>query len=357
MAEYATAAFREPRRPRTKLWASLIALFVVVLAAFLYGVFWFDTADRLKTGIQAWIAAQRAAGNFVVLNNLQITGFPLSFTFTADDAVIGRTAGRTFSWRAQSVKAVARPWAPQTLRVTAPDNGVTYSARGNSRNVELNAAALNLTARLDGQGMLERVDGRLERPVLHVLGIRDEIAASALKIRGAGRLGGAVTLEFDAVDITSGLDILQRLGGTVDRIKAAADVTGDWSLGDPAARLDAWRRNGGTVEIRDTRLEWGTLKADLAGTVSLDDELRPLGALTATFLGLGDFIDRLQRAEIIRARDAAAAKVTVNLISERTNSGRRRIPITAQFGKLTIGPIQAGELMSVPEMLAVPNLQ
>ncbi len=359
MAEYATAAFQEPRRPgsRKRLWTVLAALAVLILLVVLYGVFWFNTAERLKTGIQDWIAGQRAAGNFVVLNDLTITGFPLSFTFSAGQSVLGRTADRTYSWRADSVQAVARPWNPRVLHVTAPDNGATYSARGNSRNVEVNAAGLEMTAHLGASGVLERFEARIERPILRVLGVPDEIAARSLDVRGQGAFGGPLTLELDAADVTSAHDLLQRLGGTVDRVKAAADLTGKWAPGDIEPALDAWRRNGGTLEVRDTRLEWGTFKIDVAGTVALDETLRPLGALTATFLGLDDFVDRLQRAEIIRPGAAAAAKITINLIGEPTESGRLRIPVTAQFGRLTVGPMQLGTLMTVPEMLDIPNLQ
>jgi hypothetical protein len=357
MAEYATAAFQEPRRPRTGLWTILIVVFVVVLAAVLYGAFWFDTADRLKTGIQDWIAQQRRAGNFVVLNNLQISGFPLSFTFTADSTVLGRTAERTYSWRAEGLHAVARPWSPRMLRISAPDNGVTYSARGNSRNVELNAASLAATVHLGDRGMVDRFEATFTRPVLHVLGVRDDIAARSLDVRGGGALGGPVSLELEAADVTSGYHLLQRLGGTVDRLKAAADVTGAWAPGEMTSELDAWRRGGGTVEVRDTRLEFGPLKVDVVGTVSLDDQLRPLGALTATFLGLDDFIDRLQKAEIVRPGEAAAAKVSIRVLGEPTESGRLRIPVTAQFGRLSVGPMAVGSLMSVPQMLEIPNLQ
>ncbi len=357
MAEYASAAFERRRRPRTTLWATLAISFFVILAAGLYSAFWFDAAERLKTGIIEWTAQQRAAGNFVVLNSLQITGFPLSFTLTADQAVVARTDERTFSWRAEGFRATARTWAPRTLTITAPDNGLTFSARGNSRNVEINAAALHMTAHLDDANWPRTVTARLERPILHVLGVRDDIAASRLDLRATSAPDGQGSLEVEANDITSALDLLQRLGGTIDRIKVAADLKGTWRAGQLERQLDAWRLGGGTLDLRDTRIEWGSLRVDAEGTFTLDDDLRPLGAMTATFLGLSAFIDRLQAAEIIRPRDAAAAKISINLLSERTDSGRTRIPVTAQFGRLSIGPFAVGDLLPVPELLAIPNLQ
>lgn len=357
MAEYATAAFEDRRRPRTKLWAGLAIAFFVLLAAGLYTAFWFDTAGRLKDGTIEWTAAQRKAGNFVVFNDLQITGFPLSFTLTAEQAVLGRTGDRTFSWRAEGFRATARPWSPRRVTITAPDNGVTYSARGNSRNVEMNAAALRLIVHLDEQNWPGAAEARFERPILRILGVRDDTAAAALDVRLTGTPDGQGTVAFEAVDITSGQDLLQRLGGTVDRLKAAVDINGAWTPGPVDRQLDAWRLNGGTVDLHDTRLEFGSLVADIEGTLSLDDALRPLGALTATFLGLTEFIDRLQQSEIIRPRDAAAAKISINLLGERTESGRLRIPVTAQFGRLSVGPLNAGALPPLPELLEIPNLQ
>jgi hypothetical protein len=357
VAEYANAAFEDRRRPRTKLWAGLAIGFFVVLAAVLYSAFWFDTAARLKDGIIEWTAAQRAAGNFVVFNNLQITGFPLSFTLSADQAVLGRTDERTFSWRAEGFRASARPWAPRNLTIATPDNGATYSARGNSRNVEINAAALRMEVQLDARNWPNAATAHFDRPVLQILGVRDDIAAASLVVHFAGTPDGQGTLALEALDVTSGHDMLQRLGGTIDRIKTAADINGAWSPGPVDRQLDAWRLNGGTVDLHDTRLEFGGLVADVEGTMSLDDELRPLGALTATFLGLTEFVDRLQQAEIIRPRDAAAAKISINLLSERTESGRLRIPITAQFGRLAVGPLAFGDLMPIPEFLEIPNLQ
>lgn len=357
MAEYATAAFEDRRRPRTKLWAGLAVAFFAVLAAGLYAAFWFDTAGRLKSGIVEWTAAQREAGNFVVFNNLQISGFPLSFTLTADQAVLGRTAAQTFSWRAEGFRAAARPWSPRELTISAPDNGVTFSARGNSRNVEMNAAALRMTVQLDKTNWPTTVAARFERPVLQILGRRNDIAAASLDLRGTGARDGQGSITLEAIDATSGDELLQRLGGTIDLIKTAIDVKGAWSTGPIDRQLDAWRLNGGTIEVHDTRIEFGALKTDLEGTLSLDDELRPLGALTATFLGLSEFIDRLQQSEIIRPRDAAAAKISINVLGSRTESGRLRLPLTAQFGRLSVGPLSVGDVPSLPDLLEIPNLQ
>ena len=357
MAEYATAAFESRRRPRTKLWAALTVAVFAAIAAGLYTAFWFDAGERLKTGIVEWTAQQRADGNFVVLNDLKITGFPLAFTLTADQAVVGRTNAQTFSWRAEGFRARAWVWAPRTLTMSAPDNGLTFSARGNSRNVEMNAAGLTMTAQLDGANWPRIVTARFERPVLRILGVRDEIAASTLTLNATTAPDGQGSLALEAIDITSAQALLQRLGGTVDRLTAAADIKGAWTVGPLERQLDAWRLAGGTVEVRDTRLEWSGLTLDADGTFSLDEELRPLGAMTATFLGLSDFIDRLQAAEIIRPRDAAAAKVSINLLGERTEGGRIRIPVTEQFGRLSVGPIGLGDLLPLPELLDIPNLQ
>jgi hypothetical protein len=221
----------------------------------------------------------------------------------------------------------------------------------------MNAATLQMAVQLNEANWPQTITALFERPILRILGVPNEIAAATLVLRGNGTPDGQGSIELEAIDITSGEALLQRLGGTVDLVRAAFDVKGTWSPGPVDRQLDAWRLNGGTVDVRDTRIEFGALRADIEGTLSLDDELRPLGAMTATFLGLPEFIDRLQQSEIIRPRDAAAAKVSINLLSDRTDSGRLRIPLTAQFGRLSVGPLSMGALPSVPDLLDLPNLQ
>ena len=187
--------------------------------------------------------------------------------------------------------------------------------------------------------------------------MRNDIVAASLDLRGTGSRDGQGSITLEAIDVTSGTELLRRLGGTVDLIKAAIDVKGGWSAGPTNRQLDAWRLNGGTVEVRDTHIEFGSLKADVEGTLSLDDKLRPLGALTVTFLGLSEFIDRLQQNEIIRPRDAAAAKISITVLGDRTESGRVRIPLTAQFGRLSVGPLTVIDLPSASDLLEIPNLQ
>ena len=149
MAEYATAAFEDHRGPRTKLWVGLAFAFFAILAGGLYAGFWFDTAHRLKSSIAEWTAVQRETGNFVVFNNLQISGFPLSFALTTDQVTFGRTADKTFSWQAEALRATSRPWTPRDLTIIAPDTSVMIFTNENSRKVKINAAALRMTVELD----------------------------------------------------------------------------------------------------------------------------------------------------------------------------------------------------------------
>lgn len=358
MTEYANAAFRGRRRPRAKLWATLIGAFLVVLLAFLYSVFWYETAARTRAAIEAWIAEQRAAGHVVTIDDMAVGGFPFSISVTASRAAFSRTDGRTYAWRGAAVRASARPWSPRRLHLSAAGNTLTYAAPATAREVALEAAALNATVQLARDGRVRRLDGRFEHPVLSVPDVPEDIRARWVEIEAAQPGDTGASVEIDVLDVTSALDPLQRLGGVIDRIRASLELKG---MPAPAATVDqaleTWRTTGGAVELKEARLEMGTLAADASGTFALDEELRPIGAMTASFLGLIEFIDRLAQAGLVEARDATIAKLTVNLLAERTESGRLRLPVTLQFGQVAIGPLVLGNVPPLPDMLANPDLR
>ena len=70
---------------------------------------------------------------------------------------------------------------------------------------------------------------------------------------------------------------------------------------------------------------------------ALDELNRPLGAFTARWRGYGVALDALTRAGFLQPREAAFAKIALNLLArQRSNGpdGEAQVPLTAQDGKL-----------------------
>jgi len=86
------------------------------------------------------------------------------------------------------------------------------------------------------------------------------------------------------------------------------------------------------------------LHAEGDGTLTLDEAMRPLGAFGTRLRGLSEFIDQLVRAGLINSRTASAVKISVGLLAARDASGVLAVPVSAQFGKLSVGPVVVADL-------------
>src|SRR3546814_11802892 len=76
--------------------------------------------------------------------------------------------------------------------------------------------------------------------------------------------------------------------------------------GPPSQAIEAWRQNGGTVEIPWLNLVWGPLDLRAKGTATLDGRMRPLGALTADIRGYRETLTAFASAGLVPPDTALA---------------------------------------------------
>jgi len=145
------------------------------------------------------------------------------------------------------------------------------------------------------------------------------------------------------------------LGATIASARLKAEFLGPLSGATPREALTAWRDSGGTLEIQWFNMVWGALDLRANGTAALDEEMRPLGALTADIRGYEETLSALADAGLLRRDFLPASRVTLNLLAKQDESDGRRVltaPITAQDGALMLGPIRVLEL---PPLLRTTN--
>ena len=121
--------------------------------------------------------------------------------------------------------------------------------------------------------------------------------------------------------------------------------------GDVDSALRRWRDDGGTLELNSFRVRWGPLGIESNGTIALDGEMRPIGALTADIIGYGDIIDALIMSNMIPLGDAFLAKVAFNMLADKPEGGGppvlRSVPVTAQGGGIFVGPVSVGTVSPI----------
>src|SRR5262249_48233065 len=107
---------------------------------------------------------------------------------------------------------------------------------------------------------------------------------ATLPVPPAGRAGpiGALAVNASRVKLPAGIG---PLGDVVDKLDFEAALKGSVPNGKLVEAVAAWRDAGGTIELDKLHFKWGALAATGAGTISLDQELQPIGGLSGSVQG------------------------------------------------------------------------
>lgn len=333
------------------------AVLVLALAAG-YSLLWYYAAHRLEDGFRAWTRVQAARGHSFEHGPLAVSGFPGPVSLTIE-APRYTSAKAGWQWSAERADLEMRPWDWQSYRLDIHGKQVVA--------LPFNGAVQQLSALSESTFLIVEVDrrGRLTQGALRSEGLRIADAAgaellSAASVRATGRaLGpdqapnGASTLEVTlrAHTVTLGSQVESPLGARLDEVALSAAVNGALPATLLRDAVDAWRRDGGTVELAHLHLAWGALDLRANGTMALDETMRPLGALSAKIKGYGETLAALERAELLPRKAAAGSRLALDLLSRPDRSDGRpvvTIPVSAQNGVLYLGPIRIARLEPIP---------
>jgi hypothetical protein len=140
------------------------------------------------------------------------------------------------------------------------------------------------------------------------------------------------------------------LGAKVERLSLKARLIGNIKSSTLVQSLEDWRDKGGTIELKNLILRHGPLKMNTKGTLALDENLQPVGALTAHLEGFFEIIDALKRLGVVKARDAITAKIVMGVLSRTPAGGGPAVlnlALTAQDRFLYLGPVRLLELPAI----------
>ena len=318
------------------------AAFAVIIAI-MFGVGWLVILDSLRGDIEQTVEEARAAGYAVAYDDLDVGGFPWRMVVTVTQPSVGRpesASAASWQWSASRLTAVtaALTQAPDVVFTLPESQRLDYGGRVMEMTLKRGVAIYrsggvvleSLTIEADGIALatpkglfsLDRLTALLRRPV-----------ESRLEV------------EIDGRDLTLAPQALAPetkaiLGRHISVIGVTASHDGDLPEDLSVPALAAWSGAGGTVEFERLNLAWGALEISAEGTLTLDRELRPEAAFSAEIAGYGGLLDGLAESGRMKPRDASFAKTFLNLLAKE-KSGRRvvKAPITAQNGKLFVGPL------------------
>ena len=330
----------------------------IAFAVVAYSAYWFVAAGKIEDRIAEWAADQRARGITVEAGAPQVSGYPLQFEVALQRPSVDNSANG-WTWRGDVLTASFRPWRFDEFDVKFEGvNDVRFFDGESWHDIQGRIEDGSGWLRLDGEQRIENMMIDFKR--IAVVGPWGEDSAFVTRLRARAWCSaqsesdeapkphefGNAAFEVEGVKLPPGFG--EEMGETIEFVNFDVSLFGRLPAGDTQTAVMAWRDEGGVVELNSFRIRWGPLGIEAAGTIALDGEMRPIGALTADIIGYGDIIDALIMSNVIPLGDAFLAKVAFNMMADKPEDGGppvlRSVPVMAQDGGLFIGPVAVANM-------------
>jgi len=351
---------------------------LVIAAAVLsagYSAYWYVSAEQIRGGIAGWADDVREHDTVVEYQDVRVSGFPFWLNVMVDGLRVATAedeGGGYWGWNGSWIGFDIRPWNFSEIKFRLPGTyQVTYPASAFKKDREEKAGARSLFAiSSKAEGYIGLKDGF--RPWAAYVDIGNleilpedigpagdnllEVESVRISIRTyppgevphltstldvAFSLEGLVLPEDEDLPLGSRFDLIQGETALMGALRSAPAT---------AVAIQDWRDEGGTLEVLRLNLRWGDLDVEGKGTLALDGEMQPMGALTTSIRGYKPVLETLAEKGIIKASQATTAKVILGLLAKRGTDGRKTlsVPLTVQERKLNIGPIH---LLDLPPII------
>ncbi len=331
-----------------RLPVSMIVLLTLAGAA--YSAWWFWLADEARTRIAVWAEGQRAENRTVSYGNIAVSGFPGALLIHIDTLIIDHVPG---GWALQlpGLDADLEPWNITALTGTL-QGPIGFAVRRGpaTGRYQLRMSQNRFRAAIGQLPSLDLTLGDVEianfdtDATLKVDHLRAALARGTVPIFCA--------LKVNAKGITLPGTFESPFGMIVQSLNARIEAIGaEPPTGLNARSLDAWRANGGALDVTNVSIIHGPLGLDGAGTLALDGALQPAGAFTAKIAGYNAAIDAFSNIGAIPRGNAQLAKMVLGALAKAPDGGGPKIievPLTAQDQQLSVGPVT---LMRLPTII------
>ena len=345
--------------------APLVASVVggIAIAVIAYTTYWFVAAGEIEGRIAEWAEHQRARGMTVEAGAPQVSGYPLQFEVSLNHPSVDNSA-KGWAWRGDELTASFRPWRFDKFDLKFHgQNDMRYFDGDSWHDIQGRVEDGSAWLQLDGEQRVENLLLDLKQITVAGPWGGDSVYVARLRAR-AEQLAetkftsdaapdpfeiATAAIEFEGVKLPLGVG--DEMGDAIEFLNFELSLLGPFPPGETNSSVKAWRDGGGTVELNSFRVRWGPLGFESAGTIALDGEMRPIGALTADITGYGDVIDALIMSNMIPLGDGFLAKVAFNMMADKPEDGGppvlRSVPVTAQDGGLFVGPVAVARMPAI----------
>lgn len=323
-----------------------------------YYVLWSHLADQVAAQTNAWIEGQRRQGRTVSYERQRLWGFPYRLSMTLTKASWVDTPN-PLAWRleAEELTAHLQLWDLHHAIFDLPGRlTIGWRTDGSDRQVTLTSERFRASLVADGAGNWLRMAADLTKPQLN--GTSASVFTGTwsadkllLHSRRTGNVPPSIDLavQLDGVMLPSAIE--SPLGRQLQGLRLVGNARGSLFGRMPEEILTSWRESGGVIDLNIMALTWGDLLIDGNGSLALDKQFRPIGAMSGRLGGIETAIDALVAAGTMSHKNGVAAKNAMASVPiNRTDKGvaYQKGALTAQDGMLSLGP---APLFSLPSVL------
>lgn len=324
---------------------------LIAVAAAGYSGYWFYLADQAEAAIDAETAAWRADGLNVSYDTRRVHGYPYrlsseftGFTLDHDEA---------WRWRGERLTIHGQPW--NLRHYIALLDGTSHVEWESPVGIlAFDAVAESARGSLVLDDRYRANQASIELRAVRIQPVDDDDASTAALIEIHARRPEADKDGLDAALLVEELIMPDGSGGAlgheIGEISFDGSARGRLPVRLDPASLAAWRDRGGVIDTRRLVLDWGPVRVETDGTLTLDDALRPQGAFTARIVGHEVLIDLLRTENTISKDVAKVLRFTFALLSVRPDDGGPAVltvPITIQDGWLSAGPVPVLQVRTI----------
>ncbi|MBL6952496.1 MAG: DUF2125 domain-containing protein [Alphaproteobacteria bacterium] len=330
----------------------LVGTVAAVMAAWSGG--WFYKAGQLRDEIQLR-ASQSSPAREWAYRDMAITGFPFRLQVDLSSPHIAlRGQARELLWESDQIKAVGHPWQPHHILFDVTGRH-RFKARlsGHWRELTLDSSEAMASLETDAENRPERLSLDVRKILLRYNGA-PALQGERLQLhsRSAPDIpdGLDLALSGETLEVAAGAlpsDVVD-LPRTAKLVDLQARVTGLPKGGLTLGGLPQWRDGGGTLEVKTFHLQWGDMDISATGSLALDAEMRPIGALTARIKGHDELLDIAMANGMMDEDNLATARAVLGLLAA-AGGGVLSVPVRLQDGQLFLGPAVVAKLARITD--------
>jgi len=322
-----------------------------------YWLLWQHLAGRVEAAADAWIAAEKANGREVTWKSREHGGFPYRLSLTFRDLAWSDSKS-PIAWRVESAEITAYLQLWNFQHVIFLQQGTQSIAwrdgAGAAHRIAFTPEKSRASLVLDGAGEWQRFAADIAKPVFAegpetlLGGAAAEQVLIHLRRGENAPPSTEIALQIFKADLPKAWN--NPLGLKADHLRLIGAVNGASAGSNLQDRLATWREGGGVVNFETVDLGWGPLGYQGSGTLALDRQFRPLGAMAGRMTGMEAGVDALVSAGLMRQQDAAPAKAALAALAQRGEKGAPpslTLPFSIQDGVVSLGPVPLAKLAPI----------